>query len=103
MVELSGHPWYVGCQFHPEFTSNPRDGHRLFEAFVRAAVRYRELRSGAQDGVARKPGHAVLPDAGNGPDSDPDGDSGADPGIDSGAGDAAGAASGRADLAQPVH
>ena len=36
MVELSGHPWYVGCQFHPEFTSNPRDGHRLFEAFVRA-------------------------------------------------------------------
>jgi CTP synthase len=37
VVELSGHPWFVGCQFHPEFTSTPRDGHPLFEGFVRAA------------------------------------------------------------------
>jgi len=37
MVELPDHPWYVSCQFHPEFTSNPRDGHRLFNAFIRAA------------------------------------------------------------------
>ncbi len=38
MVELPDHPWFVGCQFHPEFTSTPRDGHPLFSGFVRAAV-----------------------------------------------------------------
>jgi CTP synthase len=40
MVELPRelHPWFVGCQFHPEFTSNPRDGHPLFTAFVEAAL-----------------------------------------------------------------
>lgn len=37
MVELNDHPWYVACQFHPEFTSTPRDGHPLFSAFVNAA------------------------------------------------------------------
>ena len=37
MIELPEHPWYVACQFHPEFTSTPRDGHPLFEGFVRAA------------------------------------------------------------------
>jgi CTP synthase len=42
MMELPDHPWFVGCQFHPEFTSTPRDGHPLFSAFIRAAVRYRE-------------------------------------------------------------
>ena len=39
MVELPGHPWFVGCQFHPEFTSTPRAGHPLFRAFVEAALR----------------------------------------------------------------
>lgn len=38
MVELSEHPWFIGCQFHPEFTSNPRDGHRLFTGFIEAAI-----------------------------------------------------------------
>jgi CTP synthase len=40
MIELpqTVHPWFVGCQFHPEFTSNPRDGHPLFKAFVEAAL-----------------------------------------------------------------
>jgi len=40
MIELprSVHPWFVACQFHPEFTSNPRDGHPLFKAFVEAAL-----------------------------------------------------------------
>ena len=40
MVELPSevHPWFVGCQFHPEFTSNPRAGHPLFIAFVKAAL-----------------------------------------------------------------
>jgi len=41
MMELSGHPWFVGCQFHPEFTSTPRAGHPLFKAFVTAALRNR--------------------------------------------------------------
>ena len=38
VIELSGHPWFLGCQFHPEFTSTPRDGHPLFKAFVQAAL-----------------------------------------------------------------
>ena len=40
MIELPGHPWFVGCQFHPEFTSTPRQGHPLFSAFIRAAIVY---------------------------------------------------------------
>jgi CTP synthase len=38
MIELPGHPWFVGCQFHPEFTSTPRQGHALFKAFIQAAL-----------------------------------------------------------------
>ncbi|HAO24611.1 MAG TPA: CTP synthetase, partial [Methylophaga sp.] len=38
MIEIPGHPWFVACQFHPEFTSTPRHGHRLFEGFINAAV-----------------------------------------------------------------
>jgi len=38
MVELPEHPWFVACQFHPEFTSTPRDGHPLFTGFIRAAL-----------------------------------------------------------------
>ena len=37
MVEITDHPWFVACQFHPEFTSTPRDGHPLFESFISAA------------------------------------------------------------------
>ncbi|MGH8456105.1 MAG: CTP synthase [Stenotrophobium sp.] len=37
MIELPEHPWFVACQFHPEFTSTPRDGHPLFGGFVAAA------------------------------------------------------------------
>lgn len=42
MIELHNHPWFVACQFHPEFTSTPRDGHPLFSGFVRAARELRE-------------------------------------------------------------
>jgi len=44
MVELptAVHPWFVGCQFHPEFTSNPRNGHPLFISFVQAALAQQE-------------------------------------------------------------
>jgi CTP synthase len=42
VVEVPDHPWFVACQFHPEFTSSPRDGHPLFSGFVAAAQAYRE-------------------------------------------------------------
>jgi CTP synthase len=42
VIEAPEHPWFVACQFHPEFTSTPRDGHGLFEGFVNAAMQYSE-------------------------------------------------------------
>jgi CTP synthase len=42
VVEVPGHPWFLACQFHPEFTSTPRDGHPLFSGFIRAAREYAE-------------------------------------------------------------
>jgi len=41
IVEIPDHPWFVACQFHPEFTSTPRYGHPLFSGFVDAAVKHR--------------------------------------------------------------
>ena len=41
VVEVPDHPWFIGCQFHPEFTSTPRDGHPLFKGFIEAANSYR--------------------------------------------------------------
>jgi len=41
VVEVPNHPWFVACQFHPEFTSTPRDGHGLFEGFVKAAIAHK--------------------------------------------------------------
>ncbi|NBQ34238.1 MAG: CTP synthase [Gammaproteobacteria bacterium] len=43
MIELDDHPWFVACQFHPEFTSTPRDGHPLFESFIKAAKKAHNL------------------------------------------------------------
>jgi CTP synthase len=42
MIEIPDHPWFIASQFHPEFTSNPRDGHPLFISFVRAAAQQRK-------------------------------------------------------------
>ena len=39
-IELKGHKWFIGCQFHPEFTSDPREGHPLFKGFVKAAKKH---------------------------------------------------------------
>ena len=44
MIELPNHPWFVACQFHPEFTSTPRDGHPLFIGFIRAAREQKAMR-----------------------------------------------------------
>lgn len=46
MIELPNHPWFVAGQFHPEFTSTPRDGHPLFEGFVSAANSYQKQKLG---------------------------------------------------------
>jgi CTP synthase len=44
VVELKGHPWFLGCQFHPEFRSKPMEPHPLFREFIKASLR-REKRS----------------------------------------------------------
>jgi len=41
IMELPAHPFFIGVQFHPEFTSTPRNGHPLFKAFVAAAIEQR--------------------------------------------------------------
>ncbi len=43
IIEIPDHPWFIACQFHPEFTSTPRDGHPLFRGFIHAALTQREL------------------------------------------------------------
>lgn len=43
VIELKSHPWFLACQFHPEFTSSPRDGHPLFTGFIKAAVDYSKI------------------------------------------------------------
>ena len=40
MIEIPDHPWFVACQFHPEFTSRPRGGHPLFRGYIKAALAY---------------------------------------------------------------
>lgn len=45
VVEIPEHPWFVACQFHPEFTSTPRDGHPLFISYVQAALKHREQKA----------------------------------------------------------
>ena len=47
IVEIRDHPWFVGCQFHPEFKSRPLEPHPLFKAFIGAAYQYRRRRLGA--------------------------------------------------------
>ncbi len=53
----NAHPWFVGCQFHPEFSSAPRTGHPLFKAFVEAALAYQARKAGTVEGA---PAAAVV-------------------------------------------
>ena len=46
VIEVVDHPWFVACQFHPEFTSTPRGGHPLFLNFVKAALAEKIARAG---------------------------------------------------------
>ncbi len=59
IVESRDHPWFVGCQFHPEFKSRPLDPHPLFKAFIRAALDYREKRLGAKPAAREQAGELV--------------------------------------------
>ena len=45
VIEVKDHPWFIGCQFHPEFTSTPRDGHPLFSGFIQAARKGRSVKN----------------------------------------------------------
>jgi CTP synthase len=45
VVEIPDHPWFVACQFHPEFASTPRDGHPLFVGFIRGACAQHDKRA----------------------------------------------------------
>jgi CTP synthase len=47
MMELPNHPWFVGVQFHPEFTSTPRDGHPLFTSYIQAGLAHQTQRKGS--------------------------------------------------------
>jgi CTP synthase len=53
MIELADHPWFVACQFHPEFTSSPRDGHPLFTGFIEAAKVRHAAKQAASDKVKK--------------------------------------------------
>ncbi|MBP6700236.1 MAG: CTP synthase [Halioglobus sp.] len=46
MIELPAHPWFIACQFHPEFTSNPRSGHPLFTSYIEAAIAHARDKAG---------------------------------------------------------
>jgi len=45
MIELDDHPWFMGCQFHPEFTSRPRQGHPLFTGYIAAALAFNNTKN----------------------------------------------------------
>ena len=51
VIEVPDHPWFVSCQFHPEFTSTPRDGHPLFTGFIKAALEH-QTQFASADAVA---------------------------------------------------
>ena len=48
MIELRDHPWFLGCQFHPEYRSKPLEPHPLFVSFIRAAYRHRQREEAAK-------------------------------------------------------
>jgi len=54
MIEIADHPWFIGCQFHPEFTSSVKTGHPLFISFLQAAVQHRRRQAKQQTKSAGK-------------------------------------------------
>ncbi|MES0350961.1 MAG: CTP synthetase, partial [Desulfobacteria bacterium] len=45
IVEIEDHPWFLGCQFHPEFKSRPMNPHPLFTSFIKAALAYKNKKA----------------------------------------------------------
>ncbi len=60
IVEIRDHPWFLGCQFHPEFKSRPLEPHPLFKAFVGAAVAHRKAAATTRAGRSRVAGSAAV-------------------------------------------
>jgi CTP synthase len=60
MVELRDHPWFLGCQFHPEYRSRPLEPHPLFISYIRAAYAEKERRAESDRQPAREEAAAVL-------------------------------------------
>ena len=60
MIELQGHPYFIGCQYHPEFQSKPFQAHPLFAGFVKAALEQR-VRKGISVPATPTPPEIVLP------------------------------------------
>ncbi len=59
ICEIPDHPWFLGCQFHPEFKSRPLEPHPLFKAFIGAALEHRRVRLGSAEQPASQLSHAV--------------------------------------------
>ena len=73
IVEVPDHPWFVGCQFHPEFKSRPLSPHPLFAAFVRASLEHRQLRQvKPAEAIAGAEVRTADVRAHRGPDAEPD-------------------------------
>jgi len=64
IVEAPEHPWFLGCQFHPEFKSKPLEPHPLFAAFIGAAIEHKKslMRPAAQQAAASEKAHAPATD-----------------------------------------
>jgi len=62
MVEINDHPWFVACQFHPEFTSTPRDGHPLFKGFIEAVDSPSRGPAGGRDAGKSRGGRCLAAD-----------------------------------------
>src|SRR5204863_1010929 len=54
IIELANHPWFLGCQFHPEFKSKPLAAHPLFASFINASYEHRLARATAVSGRGRR-------------------------------------------------
>jgi CTP synthase len=63
IVEIRDHPWFLGCQFHPEFKSRPLEPHPLFKAFVGAACQYRKQRLARAERTGTAPAGPTVPAA----------------------------------------
>ena len=59
LIELRDHPWFIGCQFHPEFSSTPRGGHPLFTSYIEAALAYKARSRSKVQPLVRAAGQAA--------------------------------------------